>query len=489
MMLSPSWHLVQYKTNVYVIDILGAGHFEDFKEFMNCHGKCIENISLLVRPGTYVGTYFLTNANIDIVGDCDIEINSSTKAIDKDPTVIFTNTLDGIKNTFEFLICKVSMKRLSVYGEIVHAVACKVTDIKLTECCFVSKKNTSLCAVGSSKLYCKRCRSVGGYNGVVTGKNTSANLTDCFISEMNGNGIKATDETEMISLKHCTVTKCQQQGLFVFYGAKKAKVQNSRFEGNCPFEIGMASIQVKNCRLLVKNTYVGHYGKSVGIAIEGGCGIFDNVIIENCDIGIMVQAKLEIKNCFLYSCYYGIQVDKVEKGIVVLENNTITKCSGEIAVIGDTTFPTFKGEKKHNIILFPSFHDDQMKAKIDGSNDTYNKVCDHCSLQFQNSSKTLKACSACKMRYYCSSKCQQKEWKLHKINCARYVKAKKVIKKTQQYVNENKDSNNYIEPSHITRCDKIVTATEEVMEVKPVILLVVVMILSMLLVIYSIISN
>jgi len=74
MMLSPSWDLVKYKDNVFVVDCLGAGHFKDFEEFLKYHGTSVQRISVLVRPGVYVGTYGLTNANIDIVGDCSIVI-------------------------------------------------------------------------------------------------------------------------------------------------------------------------------------------------------------------------------------------------------------------------------------------------------------------------------------------------------------------------------------------------------------------------------
>jgi len=96
MMLSSSWHLVKHKDNVYAIDPLGAGHFKDLQEFINCHGKHVKNVSVLVRPGVYVGTCEFIDANIDIVGDCNILINPSTKAIDKDPSVLFINTLTKV---------------------------------------------------------------------------------------------------------------------------------------------------------------------------------------------------------------------------------------------------------------------------------------------------------------------------------------------------------------------------------------------------------
>jgi len=66
MKLSPSWDLLKYKSNVYVIDPLGAGHFKNFEEFISYYGTSVQKISLLVRPGIYVGSYVLTNATINI---------------------------------------------------------------------------------------------------------------------------------------------------------------------------------------------------------------------------------------------------------------------------------------------------------------------------------------------------------------------------------------------------------------------------------------
>jgi len=166
MELSPSRHLVKFKDNIFVVDPLGAGHFKEFKEFIDYHGESVQKVSVLVRPGIYVGTYELTKANIDIVGDCNIKINPITKAIDKDPTVIFTNTLVPTptaneinpltsKSTFFFIDSEVSLKRTSVYGEMddfpFAAIACERTVINILDCCFVSTCNYSLYCSESCK--------------------------------------------------------------------------------------------------------------------------------------------------------------------------------------------------------------------------------------------------------------------------------------------------------------------------------------------------
>jgi len=88
------------------------------------------------------------------------------------------------------------------------AIRCIHTDLKLFECCFVSKNGFSLDCSESSNLYCKLCRSVGGHSGVTISK-SRARLTDCFISEMLHVGVLANYDTERIKLKHCTITKCK----------------------------------------------------------------------------------------------------------------------------------------------------------------------------------------------------------------------------------------------------------------------------------------
>jgi len=476
--LSPSWHLVKYKDNVFVVDCLGAGHFKDFEEFLKYHGTSVQRISVLVRPGVYIGTYELTNAIIDIVGDCNIEINPITKAVDKDPTVIFTNTrkpmtfqtwthyrnvndviqnkplsrivnsiIDASDDTFHFIDCKVSLKRISVYEQILHhpinAISCENTVIKLVECSFLSKCSTSLILYKNSELNCQSCRSVGGLSGVMTGKNTYAKLTDCFISETTGTGIEAKVETKMIILKHCTITKCKRQGLVVFNGAKCAKLVDCRFEENCSeLSTNVGSMQFKNSRVLVKNTTVENQN-CCGIVIEDGSGKFDNVIIKNCDTGIGVQANVEIVNCSIMNCSNsGIILYNFIKGGVVLENNTI-KCSVEIGRFDTSVMPIFKGEKKHSIktISHETFYNSVKTTRsrkaakgfnigpvgdVLGINDTADRsihpasACGYCgytNFQYKTDEKTLKACGECKMAFYCSPECQQKAWKTHKPFC------------------------------------------------------------------------
>jgi len=484
MKLSPSWDLLKYKSNVYVIDPLGAGHFKNFEEFISYYGTSVQKISLLVRPGTYIGSYVLTNATINIVGDCNIEINPITKAIDKDPIVVFTNTLQPtemiaiekmscphkIPSTFFFEGCEVTLQRISVYGEVAQypfqAINCQTTHLKVLQCSFVSKCNSGLCCSENSKLDCKSCCSVGGYNGVVIGSKSHAKLSDCFVSKMDAVGIIANDQAEMIILKHCTVTKCKRQGLVVYDEAKMAKVLDSFFKDNGSGLINVASIHFKCCKVLVENTSVQSPG-CTGIGIEGGSGSYNNLNIKNCDTGLLVQANVQISNCTIKSSNIGIQVT----GAVTLENNKISKCSVEIAKSDGSPMPTFKGGKKNAVVSMPPLDEvtqsafkDIKKSRKKATRDAYigsdydrlglNEInCNHCSLnkeviKARRLPNTLKACSGCRLIYYCSLECQRKGWKLHKPHCKSYIKLQANLKMknakskntAEEHTNESGDS-------------------------------------------------
>ena len=46
---------------------------------------------MLVRLGIYIGTHFFSNSKIDILSDCNADIDPSDRTITKDPPVVFRN--------------------------------------------------------------------------------------------------------------------------------------------------------------------------------------------------------------------------------------------------------------------------------------------------------------------------------------------------------------------------------------------------------------
>jgi len=475
MLLSPSWSLIKYPSNVRVIDPLGGGHYKSLKQLLEYHGKSLKHISLLVRPGVYIGNYFLSDSDIDIVGDCEVEIDSSTNAINKDPSVVFKNSELSLpiltwtmqkfeKNernvdppcTFYFKNSKVSLKRISVYDEImhhpVHTISTINTEIKLFECSFVSKCSIGLTCSDHSTLICLRCRCVGSHGAVTTGNNTNVSLTDCLITDCGGNGVECRDKTETVTLKRCTITKCKNQGLVVLTKSKAVNVYDCYFESNCSeMTINEGCIQIEDCRVLIKNTTIKNV-KCHAIIIEGGSGYFENLLIENCLNGMSVSAaKVQIIKCTFYNCIIsGVFITQL-KGSVLLDDNKITKCGYEIHRSEDSCMPTFKGKKKNKIETVREKGDsllsfDRMMRQNKNApksfdigpvgdvlkiNDKPNMFysppsqnCEGCGVSEFLLKRKLKACGECKIVFYCSPECQQRKWKLHRSSCQYAIKSK-----------------------------------------------------------------
>ena len=64
------------------------------------YGNSIAEVSILGRPGAYIGTYELNNSKIKIVRDCIVDTDAAFSTINNDPPVIFKN--------IEFPVCLMS---------------------------------------------------------------------------------------------------------------------------------------------------------------------------------------------------------------------------------------------------------------------------------------------------------------------------------------------------------------------------------------------
>lgn len=67
-------------------------------------------------------------------------------------------------------------------------------------------------------------------------------------------------------------------------------------------------------------------------------------------------------------------------------------------------------EKKEEI---PSKGDDFIRERLMKSLEDYTNRCYNCN----KVTKDIKACSGCKVTYYCSRECQKKDWSMHKREC------------------------------------------------------------------------
>ena len=296
---------------------------------------------------------------------------------------------------------------------------------------------------------------------LVAGKNSTASLKHCIISNTEGIGVEAKDNAKLVELDSCKISNTKRQGLFVYNSAKKAKVTNCLFElNNIGKSINDVAIQLRNCKAKIADTVIKKQTGG-GIVIENGSGKFLKLTIMNCFTAILVQAGVSIEACSVSHCKTGIVICKVISDSVVLESNLITECVNEVVRHPNSPRPIVKGESKHKIkevdlsnIMLGTFCKAYKKAAstnaskginigpvgdVLGINEernpfftpTSNLTCEDCGLSEAQIDAKLKKCGRCKIAVYCSKNCQQKSWKTHKQMCESYLKGDRAYKDEQ----------------------------------------------------------
>ena len=483
---SPSWTLLRFPDNVYVIDSDGAGHFTSLHQLIAKYGNSIVKASILVRPGVYIGTYFLENSEIDIVGDCNVKLDPVFNAITEDPPVVFKNvkspifleeaTISQVKqfgnipihtNTFSFNKSEIHMKRVTVEELIIHhpihAVGSEDTNVNINQCSVKSKFSASISTGDNCILSINASIFIDVFGAVlVAGKNTTASLKHCIINNTVGIGVEARDKAKLVELDSCKISNTKRQGLVVYNGAKRAKVTNCLFEvNNIEKSVHEGAIQLRNCIAKIVDTVIEKQ-KGGGVVIENGSGKFLKLTIMNCFTALLVQAGVLIKECNVSQCVNGIMICEVISDPIVLESNLITECVSEVARLPKSPWPIVKGESKHQIeevdlndIMFGYFCKAQKKATsknvlkglnigpvgdVLGINEkesnpfvtpTSNFTCEHCGLSEAQIGEKLKKCGRCKIAVYCSKGCQEKSWKTHKQMCELYKRGDRAYKEEQ----------------------------------------------------------
>ena len=472
---SPSWNLLNFPDNVYVIDPDGAGHFTSLDRLIAKYGNSISEASILLRPGIYIGTYLLNNSKIDIVGDCSIVLDPVFNAIKKDPPVIFKNVafpmsaheayVSHVKTssgnpfhlvTFSFYESEIQMKRVTVEELImshpIHAVANVGSSIDINQCSIRSMCSASVFTGENSKLSINGSIFVDVFGAViVAGKNATASLKDCIINNTVGIAVEVRDNAKSIKLDSCKISNTKRQGLVVRDSVKRANVTKCLFEvNNIELTINEGAIQMGNCKAKIEDTIIKKQ-KAAGIVIENGSGKFSKLTIMNCCTAILVQAGVFIKECNISCCMIGISICQVISDPVVLESNSITECSFEVLRYPKSPMPIIEGKSNHRItefglndVMAGSLMNDYRKARrkkvskelnigpvgnflgisAEKSNlfvsQTSNLLCEYCGYIEAQIGHKLKVCGRCKMAVYCSKSCQEKAWKTHKQICEFY---------------------------------------------------------------------
>ena len=468
---SPSWSLLNFPDNVYVIDPDGAGHFTNLYELAAKYKNSVTKASILVRPGVYTGTHFFCDSNIDIVGECNVEIDPNHGAVTRDPPVIFRNfgsSISGQKcftyedesgfpnletRTFSFKQSEIRMKRLTVEECVMHhgipAVYGVSSNIDIDQCSVRSKCSVSVATGHGVKLTVTASIFVDVYGAVmVAGKNTSGTLKNCLINKAVGIGVEVRDNAKSVKLYSCTITNTKQQGLVVYNDAKKANVLGCVFEANNSEKtINEGAIQLKSCMVKIQDTVIKNQNGS-GIVIEDGNGEFFKLTVAKCFSGILVQAGVSIKECNISGCMFGINICEIISDPVVLESNAITECFYDVGRHPKSPIPLVTGQANHRIEKI--YMNDVMVGRnlkhrrkprskkypkglnigplgdVLGTNEkqedpfltaTSRLSCRHCGYTEAQVFRKLKICGKCKMAVYCSESCQKKAWKTHKPMC------------------------------------------------------------------------
>ena len=468
---SPSWSLLNFPDNVYVIDPDGAGHFTNLYELAAKYKNSVTKASILVRPEVYTGTHFFCDSNIDIVGECNVEIDPNHGAVTRDPPVIFRNfgsSISGQKcftyedesgfpnletRTFSFKQSEIRMKRLTVEECVIHhgipAVYGVSSNIDIDQCSVRSKCSVSVATGHGVKLTVTASIFVDVYGAVmVAGKNTSGTLKNCLINKAVGIGVEVRDNAKSVKLYSCTITNTKQQGLVVYNDAKKANVLGCVFEANNSEKtINEGAIQLKSCMVKIQDTVIKNQNGS-GIVIEDGNGEFFKLTVAKCFSGILVQAGVSIKECNISGCMFGINICEIISDPVVLESNAITECFYDVGRHPKSPIPLVTGQANHRIEKI--YMNDVMVGRnlkhrrkprskkypkglnigplgdVLGTNEkqedpfltaTSRLSCRHCGYTEAQVFRKLKKCGKCKMAVYCSESCQKKAWKTHKPMC------------------------------------------------------------------------
>ena len=488
---SPSWKLLNFPNNVYVIDPDGAGHFTNLDQLIAKYGNSITEASILVRPGVYIGTYSLENSKIDIVGDCSVDLDPEFNAITKDPPIVFRNVESpsyiqeaatfllkqyGNKpideTTFSFYNSEIQMKCVTVEDLIkshpIHAVKTVGSNVDMIWCSIRSMYSASAAASNNSNLSINASIFFDVYGAVIiSGKKTTSSLKDCIINNSVGAGVEVRGNAKLIKLDSCKISNTKRQGLVVYNGAKKANATNCFFEkNNIDNTVGEGAIQLTNCEAEITDTVIINQ-KAGGIVIQdGGSGEFSQLTIMNCYTAILVQAGVLIKECHISRCKCGIFICEATTDRIVLESNSIIECKREVSRCPTSPWPILEGNSKHQFdesglndamagTLFKVKRKIRRKiiksnvnelnigpvGEVLGLNEKLSNnpfvlpisrmTCEYCGYSATQVGHKLRVCGRCHMAAYCSKNCQKKAWKTHKQMCESYERANTAYKEKQ----------------------------------------------------------
>lgn len=133
---SPSWSLVKYKENVFLIDSeADKGHFSSLSEASEIVGR--KQISFIVNPGKYLcNLQLLDGVDVDIVDNWNAIVCPKKKWLLKDSPVIIYNDEPTVIMIEIFGRSKLSLSRLSLFNSLHVVRVMGKSNVSLFQCFF-----------------------------------------------------------------------------------------------------------------------------------------------------------------------------------------------------------------------------------------------------------------------------------------------------------------------------------------------------------------
>ena len=468
---SPSWHLLRFPENVRYVDQNGAGHFESLSECLESlqgdndyergesvvsegvsrllvsaagflksslafygfqGGSVSKGVSILVGPGTYTGVLAACNMTLDIVGDCNVDVEDKTGFLKADPVVILQNVKECFKSklpdfshTLTLFECDSLISRLSIFENATSSLTHTMAIMKgkaLVDQCSVRSVDSSSIIVDKASASVTSCRSFNSGSFLTTGgEQTFVKVDKCYVSESNDPAIQHSRKAKILKILKSKFVGCKKAVICTASGAKKIIIKGCLFMDNCGEHTREeGSIYLRDIQAVVHNTTFDN-NKGSGIMIEGGRGEFHGVVIRNSYCGFVLHTPVTISSCTIQGCMIGLNMDGILGGNIVLKDNQVIDCVHEIARYDESLEPVFLGDCRHDI---STLNVDMLvaaeakKRKRERKEKSLPKACAFCGLSEKVKGHKFLVCGGCKSVSYCSMECQKEDWKIHKVICS-----------------------------------------------------------------------
>ena len=425
---SKRYHLLKYPHSAFCIDRNGKGHFESLEELMKTPRMIGNDLSILIKPGTYEYpplTMAFEYTNVDIVGDC--RIHTKDGILVEDPLITFKPSPNAPMG-LGFYGGIFTLRRLGI------ALSASNCSLNLQHCLLLSDQNPSVNAFRGVSLSCKSCRCVNSF-GFILQDDCQVEVDKCYFKSIlvgTWGAITLKRDISSASFTGSVFEDIPSCAINVSTGVKKFFVKDCKFKGigDNKSEDGLFSaICTSRSDAVIQDTSISSV-TGTGILIGGAKTKIRRVKIEDCSfqgIGVSYTDKMSIKQCEISGCPVGVSG---HCGTISFEGNKISSIfldvmatpMCQVKFLGKVTHTMRQStddEWKH----MSGLERDSIKQKMKTDpllKQAYKGMCAYCKRDrshVDGEELDLKACGGCKHIKYCSVACQKKDWKYHKDLC------------------------------------------------------------------------